>query len=224
MKTCTKCKETKPATKFVKRVRARDGLESSCKACAALVTAAWRLANPDAGNKWKEANPEKVKAHSAAWRAANPSKIKESNAAWRAANVEKLRGSKAKWYASNVKKRMADNAAWYAANTARAKTNRARWFAENPGARRVHRQNRRARNAGSLSAGLAERLFKLQRGKCACGCKQPLGDDYHLDHRMPLALGGSNTDDNMQLLRAICNLHKNAKHPIDFMQQKGFLL
>jgi hypothetical protein len=41
---------------------------------------------------------------------------------------------------------------------------------------------------------------------------------------MPLALGGSNTDDNMQLLRAICNYHKYTKHPIDFMQSKGFLL
>lgn len=70
---------------------------------------------------------------------------------------------------------------------------------------------------------IAERLFKLQRGKCAC-CKQPLGDDYHMDHIMPLSLGGSNTDDNIQLLRAKCNQQKSAKHPVDFMQQRGFLI
>jgi 5-methylcytosine-specific restriction endonuclease McrA len=45
-----------------------------------------------------------------------------------------------------------------------------------------------------------------------------------MDHIIPLALGGTNTDDNIQLLRAKCNKQKGAKHPIDFMQQRGFLL
>lgn len=35
---------------------------------------------------------------------------------------------------------------------------------------------------------------------------------------------GTNTDDNIQLLRKLCNLQKSAKHPVDFMQQRGFLL
>jgi 5-methylcytosine-specific restriction endonuclease McrA len=52
----------------------------------------------------------------------------------------------------------------------------------------------------------------------------PLGDNYHIDHIMPLALGGSNTDDNIQLLRQRCNNQKCAKHPVDFMQSRGFLL
>lgn len=41
---------------------------------------------------------------------------------------------------------------------------------------------------------------------------------------VPLALGGTNTDGNMQLLRSTCNQKKHAKHPVDFMQQRGFLL
>lgn len=73
------------------------------------------------------------------------------------------------------------------------------------------------------SKGLAERLFRLQRGKCAC-CKKPLGSDYHLDHIMPLALGGVNEDSNIQLLRAKCNMQKHTVHPVEFMQQRGFLL
>jgi 5-methylcytosine-specific restriction endonuclease McrA len=91
---------------------------------------------------------------------------------------------------------------------------------------RIICQNYRSRkraNGGTLSKGLAEKLFKLQQGKCPC-CKQPLGRNYHLDHIVPTALGGSNSDDNMQLLRATCNHQKHAKHPIDFMQQRGFLL
>jgi 5-methylcytosine-specific restriction endonuclease McrA len=78
-------------------------------------------------------------------------------------------------------------------------------------------------SGGKLSPDLAERLYELQGGKCAC-CGKPLGEKYHLDHIMPLALGGANTDDNMQLLTARCNIQKSAKHPIDFMQERGFLL
>lgn len=133
----------------------------------------------------------------------------------------------AKWKSANKAHVMAYSVEWRAANPEKSKASVYKWRADNPEAMRIINHNYRAskRNTGGkLSAGLAERLFKLQRGKCACGCKQPLGDDYHSDHIMPLALGGTNTDDNMQLLRATCNQQKYSKHPIDFMQQRGFLL
>ena len=41
---------------------------------------------------------------------------------------------------------------------------------------------------------------------------------------MPLARGGKHEASNLQLLCPPCNMSKNAKHPIDFMQQRGFLL
>ena len=94
------------------------------------------------------------------------------------------------------------------------------------GGSRINCQNRRARKiavGGKLSKGLTEKLYKLQRGKCAC-CGKLLGDNYHLDHRMPIALGGANEDWNIQLLRSTCNHEKHAKHPIDFMQERGYLL
>ena len=115
---------------------------------------------------------------------------------------------------------------WVAANPERAKALMDKFFAKNPGAMASYRQNRRARknlSNGKISAGMAQKLFKLQKGKCPC-CKQELGDNFHLDHVIPLALGGSNTDDNMQLLRAKCNQQKHAKHPVDFMQERGYLL
>jgi 5-methylcytosine-specific restriction endonuclease McrA len=74
-----------------------------------------------------------------------------------------------------------------------------------------------------LSKDISQKLFKIQNGLCAC-CRKPLGDNFHLDHIMPMALGGSNTDDNIQLLRSRCNQQKHAKHPVDFMQERGFLL
>jgi len=171
---------------------------------------------------YRAANPEKVRACSAAYRAANPEKAKESYSAWKAANPE---GSK-KRYADNPEKQRAYAVAYRAANPEKVKAGQAAWYAAHSGAWRVHNQNRRARkleNGGTLSKGLSAKLFKLQKGKCPC-CKQPLGDDFHLDHIEPIARGGSNTDNNIQLLRAGCNLQKSAKDPIQFMQQRGFLL
>jgi hypothetical protein len=41
---------------------------------------------------------------------------------------------------------------------------------------------------------------------------------------MPLALGGRNDDNNVQLLTPLCNLSKGAKDPIDYMRIKGKLI
>jgi len=84
-------------------------------------------------------------------------------------------------------------------------------------------QAKRRGNGGVLSKGLSERLFGLQRGLCPC-CSQPLGDNYHRDHIMPIDLGGANEDWNIQLLRAQCNLQKRNKRPEVFMRERGFLI
>jgi len=101
------------------------------------------------------------------------------------------------------------------------------WRLANPDRIAERRANRRAQLQSSgkrLSRGLVKKLHALQKGMCAC-CGRPLGDDYHVDHIMPLALGGANEDANIQLLRAECNNLKRAKHPIDFMQkERGMLL
>jgi 5-methylcytosine-specific restriction endonuclease McrA len=90
--------------------------------------------------------------------------------------------------------------------------------------RRVHNLNRKLRikQTGKLSIDLVPRLMALQKGKCrACG--KPLKDDYHIDHIVPLAKGGPNTDSNCQLLHSKCNLSKGAKDPYDYALKLGRL-
>lgn len=128
-------------------------------------------------------------------------------------------------------------AAWRSANPEKIKTQRAAWLSANPGYQASHRAHNREsyitykyrrryrelKTGGRLSKGLADKLFALQRGKCAC-CHKSLEDGYHMDHIMPLALGGPNEDTNIQLLCPFCNLSKSAKDPVEFMQQRGLLL
>lgn len=199
MKYCGKCKETKSFAEFNKNSSKRDGLDSNCKVCANIKSA-----------KYRTENPGKVKSAKSRCVLANPDKYRAIRSRWTNANPEKDKASKAKWAAANIEK---------------AKAISVRWAAANPQRRRVQVHNYRAskRESGKLSPGLSDKLFKLQRGKCAC-CGKSLGKDFHLDHIMPVNLGGSNTDDNIQLLRATCNRQKSAKHPVDFMRRRGFLL
>lgn len=198
---------------FGKDTRKLNGLQSTCKSCQA-----------ERARRWGAANPEKVKARNAAYRAANLEKLKAREAAYRAAHPEVGRRAAAKWNAANKDRLKSYGAAWYAANRERVKALADARRKSNPEAWRVKRHTRRARkNGGKLSPNIAAKLLMLQRGKCAC-CGNPLGDDYHLDHIIPLALGGLNADSNIQLLTAACNRKKSAKHPIDYMQEKGFLL
>lgn len=147
-------------------------------------------------------------------------------AKWRSSNPDKVRSTSAKYQANNTDKIRAYAAQYHTTNAGRERVRRAKWRASNPEACRISSHNRRARKleaGGKLSKGLSGKLFKLQRGLCPC-CKKPLGDDYHLDHVMPLFLGGKNEDWNMQLLRQRCNQQKHAKHPVEFMQGRGYLL
>lgn len=162
----------------------------------------------------------------AKYRENNKGKISILFANWREKNIEKVKIKRSKYYLENLDKEKCDAKAWRIENPLRVKEAEKKWRTNHMEAKRLIQHNRNARiksNGGILSKGLTEKLLKLQKGKCAC-CGNLLGDDYHLDHRMPIFLGGLNEDSNIQLLRAICNQQKGAKHPINFMQSKGFLL
>lgn len=201
-----------------------------CSPCTKAADAAYRKKNREKLNAsklaWDRANPDRANATKAAWARRNPEKVKAKNDAWSAANYERKKATTAAWGRAHKDRISQNSAAWRSANIERVRLNRAAWFKKNPEAKILYQAARRAlkrSSGGRLSPGLPKQLFRLQRGRCAC-CRKPLGNDYHLDHVMPLALGGANVDANMQLLRSLCNIKKNAKHPVDFMRERGYLL
>lgn len=144
--------------------------------------------------------------------------------AWAEKNRDRSREIKAKWLKENPKKQIECSRNWYEKNKGKHAESIKKWRAENNGHSRTLCINRRRKMAGGkLSKDIVGILMKKQKGKCAC-CFKPLNGDFHLDHRMPIALGGENIDANMQLLHSVCNLRKNAKHPVDYMQELGFLI
>lgn len=167
-----------------------------------------------------------VKAKASNWYKENNKKAKESRKKWYEENKKIVREANKKWIENNKEKNRIIHLEWNKRNKKCLLDANKKWKANNKDIVKTHNNNRRARknnNGGKLSANIIDALLLKQRGKCAC-CGNPLNGEYHLDHIMPLARGGTNTDDNVQLLLPKCNMSKGAKHPIDYMREKGKLL
>lgn len=204
----------------------------------------WYAANKDLAianvKRWQDENPEKVSAYKAKhaeanreynaqrareYRANNPEKRRQAVKAWAAANPERVAEINARYRRRHAAIRAEKFRSYRKLNLKKVSESLKRWRAANKDKCRIHNNNRRARaRGGVLSTGIVDDLMEKQRGKCAC-CRTDLRKaGHHIDHIMPLAKGGTNTDDNVQLLCPECNLSKHARHPVDFMQQRGFLL
>jgi 5-methylcytosine-specific restriction endonuclease McrA len=143
------------------------------------------------------------------------------------ANKERLKAARRERYLRNKATILAANRAYREANKDRVRDAKRRWDQANPGVRRLSHIKRRAAKRGSsgqLSRDILSRLAKLQKNRCAnCRCDL-VKDNTHLDHIVPLFLGGANDDKNVQLLCGPCNLRKAAKDPIEWAQENGRLL
>lgn len=165
-----------------------------------------------------------AKASTAKWQAENKDRVKANKSAYNL--TDKRKAQNKNWYEVNKEKCAENNAKWRLENIDRFKAVQKTWEADHKESRKLITQKRRAKIAnvgGRLSIGLGEKLLKLQNGKCAI-CKCDISQKNHLDHIVPLAIGGPNKDENIQLLCPTCNHSKSAKHPVDFMQSRGFLL
>lgn len=215
MKHCYKCREFKELVAFNKNASRADGLGDACKVCARVYLAEYYLRNKDKANavskSYYEANKE---AHGNAGRA------------WRLANKEIDDAYKKAYYAANRDRLKAASSARYAEKGESIRARQAAYLKANPAVRREIDNRMRAKRANSTGSFAAEDVIKLmaiQKGKCVA-CRNNIRSDYHVDHIFPLARGGTNDKTNLQLLCPTCNRQKHARHPVEFMQTKGFLI
>lgn len=78
------------------------------------------------------------------------------------------------------------------------------------------RRGKREEAEGTHTLLETKQLLEQQGNKCAC-CEVSFDiAQKHLDHKMPIILGGSNYITNLQWLCDFCNLSKNGLHPDDW--------
>jgi 5-methylcytosine-specific restriction endonuclease McrA len=139
--------------------------------------------------------------------------IRRKNSEWAKENRDKVNAKSRRWNAANADAKRKTNAAYREVNkldiNARRKAKRDANLAE---ARALYAAKNASRRhaTGKLSKGIVVKLMISQRWRCAC-CLEPFGKAYHIDHIVPLSRGGTNTDENVQLLLPTCNLQKSTK-------------
>jgi 5-methylcytosine-specific restriction endonuclease McrA len=235
MKHCNKCSTSKPISEFTKKSSSRDGYCYQCKSCASAQRAINYPAKKErilASNaKSRENNRESILKGKKAWYEkvkTDPEWQAKQIAAREAAKEEKRVYDKA-YCQENRGRKLAYALKWAAENPEKVSAAKRKWADANPESAVACQSRRRALKAassGSYTRKDVTGLLEMQRGKCAsCACKLKKSGKhrYHVDHVMPLAKGGSNGRENIQILCPPCNLKKSAKDPYLFAQSMGRL-
>lgn len=123
---------------------------------------------------------------------------------------------------NNAEKIRAWRSQYYARNRDKIREYQRSWAKNNPLAIKAKSSKRRsliANAPGSYTAEDIQIQIKSQTNRkgqlCCWWCGNPIKGKYHVDHRIPLARGGSNSPDNIVIAHAKCNLSKGAKLPAE---------
>lgn len=172
-----------------------------CLVCHRNRAARQRYSDPQNHNQkartYRLKNRDVIALRAAARRKQNPSASTAASHRWRAKNYEKHIALMRLYYASNIDKER---------QRSRLKSARRRIV------------------AGTFSASDIDKIWHLQKCRCAM-CRAKLStSSRRLDHIQPLAKGGTNWPKNLQWLCHPCNQRKHASDPLAYSRKLGLLL
>lgn len=130
------------------------------------------------------------------------------------------------WHKANRAKRLQHKQKWYQNNKEQHHLGVKEWQKKNPEKVKIIRAAKRARRAKAPGTYKVDDILAIkarQRHRCAY-CRKRLDDRFHIDHIVPIALGGTNWPRNLQLTCPPCNLGKSAKEPTRFAREIGLLV
>ncbi len=143
-------------------------------------------------------------------------------------NPELKRQKDREYYWSDPEARRESARIYAAANAEAARVRAAAWRLANPERAAHNDRIKRARKRGAGGSHTLKEitgLLRKQNYRCVyCRASIRKKKNRHVDHIMPLKLGGSNDITNIQLLCPTCNMSKKASHPVDYARRIGLLV
>lgn len=150
----------------------------------------WRLKNPQYMSEYRKKHKERDS---------------ETGKIWRSNNVDRIRDKNCKRM-MDAKKHEMD-----------LETKR-KWRLKNPGKQSLYSRKRieLIKNAGLLKREDLQKVYetniiRFNRLTCELCLKPVMFGDDSLEHKLPLARGGTNSFDNLAVAHDLCNRKKNAK-------------
>jgi len=190
LKRCTRCGDEYPATPeyFDRHNQLSSGLHPWCKPCRkANAAERWLKAHPvpQRGTEGRAARLERRRAYAREWRLKNRDKTRQYGRERVKKYPEKFKAKKRSYAARNRD-----------------------YFRAKSSARRARmRLTEKPHTAQDISAQL------IRQNRLCYWCSQPVPPNYHVDHVIPVARGGSNAADNIVITCPHCNQTKNDRLP-----------
>lgn len=233
-KQCFRCSETKPAT-LEHFYRDRDGLRNDCRECVKAaarvrtqIKAHQRPPKPlppteKTCSQCATTKPRTVEYFSKKGRYLSAICLecnRDNLRRWRRDHPDRSCAGSRRYYLANRDDAVRKRKEWTARNYERQREAIAAWNQQHPEKLREYSQRRRARKVGaegSFTAADVERLFAEQSGRCFY-CGIALDQSYEIEHKTPLARGGSNWPSNLCCACKPCNRAKRTRTAEEFMR------
>lgn len=193
-KVCVICKQVFPASnEFFHRHKSRkDGLSDSCKTC-----------NKERASKWQQQNREKQR---------------QTGARWREKHRVSAREYFRKRYQDNREQELERKRIAREKNPEKFRQKNREWTQNNPEkaqAKRLHHVARKHNAEGSFTDEDIKRMTQEQDGCCYYCSERTV---LTVDHKTPLARGGSNYPDNLCMACRFCNSQKGARTEAEYWE------
>lgn len=213
--------------------KTKSGLRSNCRECDRADSRQYEVSHKAQRRKSKRLYYQNNRAarveYSRRYRAEHPEQALESSRRYHRDHREERRAY-SKQYRAKHRNRILVNLRLYwkehsqerrkyrEQHKERDRQRRSWYYQSNPKRALLYVRQRRARtNAAGGTHTLADVELQYQSQKGLCWwCGTAVGDNYHVDHRIPLSRGGSNAPDNLCISCAPCNLSKNNRMPWEF--------
>lgn len=189
VKLCRRCGQVFPLSEFYRDAHGRFGVSTNCRSCTRARSAEWHRANKDRAYATQRAaierDPERARRYKAEWRQKNHERVLARDAAYRAAHRPQLRAHSTAW-ARKYPERVAEI---------------------------QMRRRARVNNAPVVEHFTREEIYERDAGRChVCGRKVNR-NHWHLDHLVPLSLGGEHSRRNVAVACPTCNLSRYVSGP-----------
>jgi 5-methylcytosine-specific restriction endonuclease McrA len=204
-KRCTKCGVVKYFGEFTKHNGCSGGVTSACRKC-----------HSERHRKYHKENKEKEAERHRKYHEENKEKEAERQRKYRKENKEKVLERQRKHYEENKEKVLERHRKYHKENKEKVLERKRKWQKENPEKCAESTRKRRARKvnaAGSHTAEQVKARFDYYGNKCIyCGSDENL----EVEHRIPLARGGSDWPANLAPACGPCNRSKGTKTETEF--------